>query len=138
MKKIAGTHLIVDGYVKDAEVFEEENMNSLFVDLVSTLGMEYLTWPEATPVPLDESKLSTDEDEGGTSFHCQITTSHIYAHTWQLRRAIMMDIFSCKPFNPDQALEVLKKHLYFEAVVVQVNERKDPKLDVESEPKDKN
>lgn len=126
MQKISGTHLIVDGYVKDPNVFSESNMLQLFDKLVESLDMQYLTPPMVTPVELEPEKLETDDDEGGVSYFCQITTSHIAAHTWELRGAIMLDVFSCKPFDFSKAFAVLDKHLGFEYYDARVVDRADP------------
>jgi len=42
---------------------------------------------------------------------CQITTSHISLHGWPLRGAFMMDIFSCKDFDAEAALALVKEGL---------------------------
>ena len=126
MQRIAGTHLIVDGYVENPTVFSESNMLQMFDALVGALGMQYLTPPMVTPVELEPEKLATDDDEGGVSFFCQITTSHIAAHTWELRGAIMLDVFSCKPFDCDRAFAVLDNHLQFSYYEARVVDRTDP------------
>lgn len=126
MRQINGTHLIVDGYVKDSSVFSPKNMLRLFDTLVETLGMQYLTKPMVTPVELEPNKLETDDDEGGVSYFCQITTSHIAAHTWELRHAIMLDVFSCKPFDTKAAFGVLEQSLDFDHYVIRVVDRQDP------------
>ena len=126
MRQIAGTHLIVDGYVKNSAVFSPSTMLKMFDLLVESLGMQYLTRPLITPVELEPDKLATDDDEGGTSYFCQITTSHIAAHTWELRRAIMLDVFSCKPFDTEIAFDVLNQHLDFEHYCIRVVDRADP------------
>lgn len=126
MRQISGTHLIVDGYVKNSSVFSSETMLQMFDALVETLGMQYLTRPLVTPVELELDKLETDDDEGGVSYFCQITTSHIAAHTWELRGAIMMDVFSCKPFNTDVAFLVLDRYLQFDRCSVKVVDRHEP------------
>jgi S-adenosylmethionine/arginine decarboxylase-like enzyme len=123
MQTLAGTHLIVDGYVKNSNVFNPANMLSLFDELVATLGMTYLTRPIVTPVTLDPTKLYSPNDVGGTSYFCQITTSHIAAHTWELRNAIMLDVFSCHHFNTEEALQVLDQYLQFKIYTYQIVER---------------
>lgn len=126
MQQIAGTHLIVDGYVRDSKVFSQEGMLQMFDELVAALGMQYLTRPMATPVELEPVKLETDQDEGGVSYFCQITTSHIAAHTWELRSAVMLDVFSCKPFDVNAAFDVLDNHLGFAYYNARVVDRRDP------------
>lgn len=126
MREINGTHLIVDAYVKDASSLGEENMFQLFDGLVEELNMAYLRRPVRVDVPLEPSKLSNTEDEGGSSYYCLITTSHISAHTWELRRAIMFDVFSCRPFNASRALVLLDKYLNFSHYRKVVVDRIDP------------
>lgn len=79
--------------------------------LVKALEMKMLGKPVSHWVPTDPSKLDTDEDDGGWSIFVQITTSHIAVHAWPLRRAFMMDIFSCKPFSLSRAELLVKEEL---------------------------
>jgi S-adenosylmethionine decarboxylase len=129
MKKISGTHLIVDAYVNDVQVLQKDYMFRLFDELVEQLGMCYLQRPQAVEVPLDPQRLSTDEDDGGCSYYCMITTSHISAHTWDLRKAIMLDVFSCRPFDAKLAEQLLRERLGFKSSRIRVVDRDDPELD---------
>lgn len=111
MKEIYGIHLLIDGYVVDEDKLEPNNICDLFDKLVKTLKMQYLQKPTIMRVPIDEYKLKTDDDEGGWSGICQITTSHMSIHTWPLRKAFMMDVFSCKEFNIKEAKRVVNSVL---------------------------
>jgi len=128
MNKISGLHLLIDGYVRDGNVLNPDTICTLFDRLVDTLNMQYLQRPTAIRVPIDPDKLSTDEDEGGWSVICQITTSHISLHGWPMRGAFMMDVFSCRPFAPDAAERVIREVLDVTDAHVQVIERRDPRL----------
>lgn len=103
MRAIKGIHLTMDGYVGCEEVFSQPFVFELFYRLVEALSMTILTEPVAKEVPSNYTKLNSDEDEGGVSYFCMITTSHISLHIWPLRKAFMMDIFSCVPFDVDKA-----------------------------------
>ena len=127
MKKIAGTHLLIDGYVRDGQILNPDTLCSLFDRLVDTLGMQYLQRPQAIRVPMDPDKLASDEDEGGWSVICQITTSHISLHGWPMRGAFMMDVFSCREFDPEAARRVVIETLQVTDARVQVVERLDPR-----------
>ena len=127
MRCIAGTHLIVDGYVSDKLYFSQESVFSLFDSLVSTLQMTYLTTPVACEVPVSPELLDSEEDEGGTSFYAQITTSHLALHAWPLRRAFMFDVFSCRNFDANAALSILLDSLHVEEYHHQIITRTDPK-----------
>jgi S-adenosylmethionine/arginine decarboxylase-like enzyme len=128
MQDIQGTHLIVDGYVEDSSAFTEATIFSLFDQLVETFDMEYLTPPCSAAVPFDSAKLDESKDEGGTSYWCQITTSHISLHAWPLRQAFMMDIFSCLLFDTDLAMEIINNHLCLTGWRLHILNRQDPKI----------
>jgi len=118
MKHTGGLHLILDGRFEDNVEIDVGHIIDTFDALVESLGMEYLTKPRASYVELDESKIDTDEDEGGVSVFAQITTSHIALHVWPLRRTFCMDIFSCKDFDLNTAGNLLWKGLGFQQAVV--------------------
>lgn len=108
MKSISGRHLIIDAYVADAAVLDDPNqLCNLFDDLVDSLDMEYLQRPTAIRAPCDPAALDTDDDDGGWSVVCQITTSHIALHGWPQRSAFMMDIFSCHDFDVPRAKRIV-------------------------------
>ena len=123
MQRISGRHLILDVYVRDAHALEPGWLCSLCDLLVAELGMEYLQRPAATRVPERPDRLSGDEDEGGWSVICQITTSHIAIHGWPLRRAVMMDVFSCRDFDADRARDIVWDQLGLVEARVQVVSR---------------
>jgi len=127
MKQIAGVHLLIDGYVRDGQVLNPDTLCNLFDRLVAALQMQYLQRPTAMRVELDPDLVDTDEDEGGWSVICQITTSHIALHGWPMRGAFMMDIFSCKEFDPSRAETVVREVLDITDANVQVIQRTDPR-----------
>lgn len=128
MEKITGLHLLIDGYVRDGKVLNPDSIFSLFDSLVATLNMKYSQPPIAVRVPLNPDKLHSNEDEGGWSVICQITTSHISLHGWPMRGAFMMDIFSCREFDPNAAEKIVKEKLDVQEINVRVIRRADPKF----------
>lgn len=126
MRQIYGKHLLMEGYVSDAKRLQPEALCEMFDALVWSLKMQYLQRPMAMRVPLDEERLGNDEDEGGWSVIAQITTSHIAIHTWPLRRAFMLDVFSCKDFNEDVAIGLAARSLGIEQCTRQVIIRTGP------------
>ena len=127
MKTIAGRHLLIDGYVRDGQTLNPDTLCTLFDRLVDALEMQYLQRPTAIRVPIQPGKLETDDDEGGWSVICQITTSHIALHGWPMRGAFMMDIFSCRTFDPDVARGLVTELLDVTDANVQIIERGDPR-----------
>lgn len=127
MNTISGTHLVIDGYVRDGKTLNPDTICTLFDRLVDTLQMRYLQRPTAIRVPMDPDKLNSEEDEGGWSVICQITTSHIALHGWPMRGAFMMDIFSCREFDTRAARRVVTEMLDVTETHQQVIERRDPR-----------
>lgn len=129
MRKIAGTHLIVDAYVRNANNLSKQNIRKHFDVIIKELAMEYIDPTKAAlafDVFLEPEKLLSDDDEGGVTVFAPITTSHLSAHAWPLRNAIMLDIFSCKHFDAEHALQVIDKLFGFSSYKHHVIERIDP------------
>jgi S-adenosylmethionine decarboxylase len=135
MKAISGRHLIIDAYVKDGAILNNpDTLCSLFDELVHELDMEYLQRPAAYRVPTDPKRLANDEDDGGWSVICQITTSHIALHGWPLRNAFMMDVFSCHDFDAKRAQALIWERLGVTDATVRDIERTDPRASQEQNP----
>jgi len=127
MRTISGKHLLIDGYVRDGTSLNPDTICTLFDRLVETLQMEYLQRPTAIRVPMDPNKIDSEDDEGGWSVICQITTSHIALHGWPMRGAFMMDIFSCREFDATVAQSTVTELLGVTESQVQVIQRTDPR-----------
>lgn len=126
MRTISGAQLIIDGYTSRASSLDPGSLFDFMDKTVEALGMEYLQKPLAARVPVNPAKLDGDEDEGGWSVVAQITTSHLSIHCWPLRGAFMLDIFSCKPFDFDEALEIAKTWLHIARATIWKIKRVDP------------
>ena len=116
-KSSAGLHLIMDGYVKDSGVFTRGNLEALFSKLITALEMKPLDKVLVYEVPVDPEVLErvkrtgTFEDEGGISTLQVISTSHLSLHAWPLQSFFSADCFSCKTFNVDLAISIIKESL---------------------------
>ncbi len=128
----AGTHLIIDGYVKDASVFNAVALENMFRGLVDALGMTILKGPDFIEVPVDEEKLRNSQetgeflDEGGITGTAIISTSHLSIHCWPLQKFFSLDSFSCKDFDASKALGIIEKVLDVEKANVTVLQRLKP------------
>ncbi len=117
MSNSAGLHLIMDAYVSDPAVFTRENLETLFAKLITALEMKPLDKAMIYEVPVDEAVLErvrrtgNFEDEGGISALQVISTSHISVHSWPLQSFMSLDAFSCKEFNEDLAISIIKESL---------------------------
>lgn len=113
----AGLHITMDAYVRDASVFTRERLESLFGSLVTALEMKALDKAMVYEVPCDPKvldrvkKTGVFEDEGGITSIQVISTSHLSLHAWPLQGFFSLDAFSCKTFNADLALSIIRETL---------------------------
>ena len=58
--------------------------------------------PHLYEVETEIAKLGVQpfEDEGGVTGVCVLSTSHCTIHTWPLRPFFVMDVYSCRDFEP--------------------------------------
>jgi S-adenosylmethionine decarboxylase len=113
----AGLHIIMDAYVRDASVFTREKIEDMFVKLTAALDMKALDRPMTYEVPVDPAVLERIrttgkfEDSGGITSFQVISTSHMSIHAWPLENFLSLDAFSCKDFNADLALSIIRETL---------------------------
>src|SRR5579871_6873801 len=96
------------GLLGDAGVVE-----STLRELISLLGMRMLGEPHLYEVETEIAKLGVEpfEDEGGVTGVCVLSTSHCAIHTWPLRPYFVLDVFSCRDFDPLAVEQHLAKRL---------------------------
>jgi spermidine synthase len=110
----AGWHLTYDGITSpegQERLSDPEFLERLFLEIVEKLEMKVLRAPEFEELPSDPEKVDTDEDEGGVTGTCIITTSHLSIHTWPLRQRFSFDLYSCSKFDYGIVEELLKDRL---------------------------
>lgn len=98
-----GPHLTID--VKNALESKLSDINLHFEflnNLPKLIGMTPITQPYVFPY----SGL-VPEDKGITGFQV-IAESHISIHSFQEKGWCFIDVFSCKPFDTDKAIEYVK------------------------------
>ena len=96
-------HLVVDGYGADPEKLKDTDLVFRFLDeYPDAIGMTKIVLPQ---VYTYHGK--TTEDWGISGF-VLIAESHISIHTFPDRQYVNIDIFSCKDFDAESSLEVVK------------------------------
>jgi S-adenosylmethionine decarboxylase len=96
-------HLIVDGYGGDVKVMEDPDALLRFLDeYPDAIGMTKITPPQVY------TYAGRKPEDNGLSGFVLIAESHISIHTFPDRGYVNIDIFSCKDFNTDDALEDVK------------------------------
>ncbi len=97
-------HLVIDGYGGNIDkMWDLDLVRDFLYDYPESLGMTRITEPNVLRYDAPKS-----EDSGVSGFVI-IAESHISIHTFPRKDYINIDIFSCQPFNHEQALEDVKK-----------------------------
>lgn len=96
-------HLVIDGYGGDPTMLEDADAIYRFLDeYPDAIGMTKITPPH---VYVYEGQ--KPEDVGISGF-VLIAESHISVHTFPRRQYVNIDVFSCKEFDAQRALEELR------------------------------
>ena len=96
-------HLVIDGYGGDIDkMWDEELVRDFLFRYPESLGMTRITEPKVLRYDAPNSA------DSGVSGFVIIAESHISIHTFPRKDYINIDIFSCRPFNHERALEDVK------------------------------
>ncbi len=108
-----GRHLTLDFYKCEQESLNKPDFIYKILDeLPNVIGMNKLTKPSVIVYEGDPETF----DKGGVSGFVIIAESHISVHTFAEQRFASVDIFSCKDFNMDKAVNYLLDKLVAEKV----------------------
>ena len=101
-----GPHLMIDGYHAASEKLEDAALlEGILRDLPRRIDMTVVLPPSVT-----EHHGLSEEDSGYTGVVI-IAESHIAIHTFPKRGFVSVDIFSCKEFDTQHALNYLVEQL---------------------------
>jgi S-adenosylmethionine/arginine decarboxylase-like enzyme len=108
-----GRHIKVLGRGNAALLGDAKNVESTLRELIDILGMRLLGEPHLYEVETEIAKLGVEpfEDEGGVTGVCVLSTSHCTIHTWPLRPFFVMDVYSCRDFEPSDVEQHIAKRL---------------------------
>lgn len=100
-----GLHLMIDAYNCAASVLNDANLVYQILDEVpGVIGMHKLTKPYVVLAEGNDKR-----DPGGWSGFVIIQESHVSVHTFIRRRFVTIDVYSCKEFDPTEAISYFKK-----------------------------
>jgi len=104
-----GRHIKVLGRGAADRLGDAKNVEAMLRELIDILGMRILGAPHMYEVETEIAKLGVEpfEDEGGVTGVCVLSTSHCAIHTWPLRPFFVMDVYSCRDFDPS----LVERHL---------------------------
>ena len=96
-------HLVIDGFSGDTvKMWDAELIRNFLTECPDRLGMTRITDPKVL-----DYQAPKPEDSGVSGFVI-IAESHISIHTFPRRDYVNIDIFSCLPFDHEQALSDVK------------------------------
>ena len=96
-------HLVIDGYGGDIDkMWDEDLVLDFLYEYPDSLEMTRITEPKVLKYDAPKS-----EDSGVSGFVI-IAESHISIHTFPRKNYVNIDIFSCRPFDHERALEAVK------------------------------
>jgi S-adenosylmethionine decarboxylase len=99
-------HLIIDGYSSNQQILQDEvALRQMLDTLPSRIGMTKISEPFVFRYTGDKP------EEWGISGFVFIAESHISFHTFVELSYINIDVFSCRDFDVDKAIEYFQKTL---------------------------
>lgn len=114
-----GMHLMIDGYNCAKQPLEDANLLYKMLDtLPTTIGMTKMTKPY-----LVFTEGNNIKDPGGWSGFVLIQESHVSIHTFVKRKFFTFDLYSCKEFDADIAIDYLKKMFNTKELDISIEER---------------
>lgn len=108
-RRVYGFELVLDLHGCEAELFNRDYIDIYFTDLCNQIEMEKCEVHFWDDVGVPEEERQALPHTKGTSAVCFILTSTIVIHTLDLLGAVYVNIFSCKPFDPDVVAEFTSK-----------------------------
>lgn len=104
-----GYHLIIDAFKCNKEKLDNfVFIKEFLINLIKQIDMEILSGPYL-------SKAKGGEPPGITGV-VVITTSHISIHTFTDTKHFWLDVFSCKEFDKDNVIKIIKKEFEMEKI----------------------
>lgn len=114
-----GLHLMLEAYDCSPKALNDKNLVYKILDeMPGMLGMKKLTEPQVV-----FANPNGKRDPGGYSGFVMIQESHISIHTFIKRRFITSDIYSCKHFEAQNAIDYLKNKFRTKDVEFHLEER---------------
>ena len=115
-----GKELIIDLHSCDPSTFNRKSIKKYFAGLCELIDMERckLSWWDDHGVPEEEKQ--TEKHLKGTTAVQFILTSNIVIHTLDLLGNVYINIFSCKDFDSDEAMNFTSK--WFKGEIVSSHE----------------
>ena len=114
-----GPHLMVDGYQANYEVLSSVEAITNFLDeLPKEIGMTKIMPPYVFKYDGGDKP-----EDWGVSGFVIIAESHISIHTFPEKEYFSLDIFSCKDFDMDKAVKIIKEYFNTDNLEIRTTNR---------------
>jgi len=107
--KVYGFELILDLHGCNVSKFNRQSLDGYFEKLCKAIDMEKCVRYFWDDVGVEPEEQQTEPHTKGTSAVQFILTSTIVVHTLDLLKAVYVNIFSCKAFDPVVAEQITKE-----------------------------
>ncbi len=114
-----GPHLMVDGYNASYEKLASVEAVTNFLDMLPA----EIEMTKIMPPYVFKYDGGDKPEDWGVSGFVIIAESHISIHTFPEKRYFSIDIFSCKEFDIDKALNIIKEYFETDDLEVRTTER---------------
>lgn len=116
---VFGPHLMIDAYECDEHVLADaDKVYNMLDELPDLIGMHKMTLPYIV-----RANANNHKDPGGWSGFVIIQESHISIHTFPKRGFATIDVYSCKDFDIDRAIQYFKHALETNNLEIHLEER---------------
>jgi S-adenosylmethionine decarboxylase len=117
-------HLIIDGYSSHRELLRDEGfLRKWLEEYPARIGMTRISPPYVIRY------IGPVLDDWGISGFVFIAESHIGVHTFAEKDYVNIDVFSCKDFNTDKAVEDFREGFQLSRLRTCLIDREWPKAD---------
>ncbi len=113
-----GVHLMMDGYGCNRSALQDINLIYDFLDDYP----DKMDMTKIMPPYVFRYNGSVPEDWGISGF-VLIAESHISVHTFPDKQYLSLDMFSCKPFDTQRAVDFVKRHFDIQKCEIKVLDR---------------
>ena len=113
-----GVHLMLDGYGCDRNKLEDLSLIATFLDEYP----EKMNMTKIMPPYVFRYNGTVPEDWGVSGF-VLIAESHISIHTFPEKQYLSLDMFSCKPFDTQLAVQTIKRYFSIQKYEMKVLDR---------------
>lgn len=120
---IEGRHIKVVGRSKHVDLLASvDRVRSTVEAIVTATAMRLLGDVRCYDVPIEISRIGVEpfEDEGGVTAIGVLSTSHCAIHTWPVRGVFVLDVYSCRDFEPLAVLDVLRERLTHDGASIEL------------------